>query len=230
MYEQYTDKQIVEMLVPKLNKAGIEWNWGDVLVKYPERNKNMIKAIASIYRLAYARGQLGQSFIVGEKKNKESVSPFKAGDKVKFLGLSEDEALVGSQFYPPVNTVGEVVEVLSPEFCFVQWPKGAIYSNGALSCPNRFLEKVTDEKVDEKVTEHWVPATKDNVKIGSKVMMLDGELHNEKPQWFPVVGTVGIVRNLWYINCEVQWSKGTTSWEDKWWCNYEHLEVLLSEG
>lgn len=64
MYEQYTDKQIVEMLVPKLNKAGIEWNWGDVLVKYPERNKNMIKAIASIYRLAYARGQLGQSFII----------------------------------------------------------------------------------------------------------------------------------------------------------------------
>ena len=64
MYEQYTDKQIVEMLVPKLKKAGIEWNWGDVLVKYPERNKNMIKAIASIYRLAYARGQLGQSFII----------------------------------------------------------------------------------------------------------------------------------------------------------------------
>lgn len=226
MYEQYTDKQIVEMLVPKLNKAGIEWNWGDVLVKYPERNKNMIKAIASIYRLAYARGQLGQSFIIGEKKNKESVSSFKTGDKVKFLGLSEDEALVGSQFYPPVNTVGEVVEVLSPEFCFVQWPKGAIYSNGALSCPNRFLEKVTDEKV----IEHWVLATKDNVKVGSKVMMIDGELHNEKPQWFPVVGTVGIVRNLWYINCEVQWSKGTTSCEDKWWCNYEHLEVLLSEG
>ena len=64
MYEQYTDKQIVEMLVPKLNKAGIEWNWGDVLVKYPERNKNMIKAIASIYRLSYDRGQLGLSFII----------------------------------------------------------------------------------------------------------------------------------------------------------------------
>lgn len=137
----------------------------------------------------------------------------------------EDETLVGSQFYPPVNTVGEVVEVLSPEFCFVQWPKGAVYSNGALSCPNCFLEKV----IDEKVTEHWVPATKDNVKVGSKVRMIDGELHNEKPQWFPAVGTVGIVRKLDYINCEVQWPKGTTSWQDKWWCNYEHLEVLLNE-
>lgn len=225
MYEQYTDKQIVEMLVPKLNKAGIEWNWGDVLVKYPERNKNMIKAIASIYRLAYARGQLGQSFIIGEKKNKESVSSFKTGDKVKFLGLSEDETLVGSQFYPPVNTVGEVVEVLSPEFCFVQWPKGAIYSNGALSCPNCFLEKVTDEKV----IEHWVLATKDNVKVGSKVMMIDEEAHKSNPQWFPVVGTVGIVEILDYNNCNVQWPKGTTSWKDKWYCKYKHLEVLLCE-
>lgn len=225
MYEQYTDKQIVEMLVPKLNKAGIEWNWGDILIKYPERNKNMIKAIATIYRSAYIRGQLGRSFIIGEKKDKESVPSFKTGDKVKFLGLSEDEALVGSQFYPPVNTVGEVVEVLSSEFCFVQWPKGAIYSNGALSCPNRFLEKV----IDEKVTEHWVPATKDNVKVGSKVMMIDEDCHNIHPYWYPAVGTIGIVKIIGH-NCRVQWPKNTTSENDRWFCGYEYLEVLLSKG
>lgn len=124
-------------------------------------------------------------------------------------------------FIPPVNTVGEVVEVLSPEFCFVQWPKSAVYSNGALSCPNRFLEKVI---------EPWVPATKDNVRVGSKVRMIDDKAHNENPRWFPVIGTVGVVTGeLDYINCEVQWPKGTTSWQDKWWCNYEHLEVLLCE-
>lgn len=225
MYEQYTDKQIVEMLIPKLMKAELGWNW-DVLVKYPERNKNMIKAIATIYRSAYIRGQLGRSFIIGEKKDKESVSSFKTGDKVKFLGFSfEDESLVGSQLYPPMNTIGEVVQVLSPDFCFVQWPKGTVYSNGALSCPNSFLEKV----IDKKVTEPWVPATKDNVKVGSKVRTINKEAHKNYPQWVPVVGTVGIVRKLDYINCEVQWPKGTTSWQDKWWCNYEHLEVLLCE-
>lgn len=211
MYEQYTDKQIVEMLKPKLAKLG----WVPV-----ERYSSTSKMIATIYRSAYIRGQLGRSFIIGEEKVKVSVSPFKAGDKVKFLGLSEDESLVGSQLYPPVNTIGEVVGVLSPEFCFVQWPKCAVYSNGALSCSNRFLEKVT---------EPWFPATKDNVKIGSKVRMINGKLHNENPRWFPVVGTVGIVRNLCDINCDVQWPKGTTSWQDKWWCNYEHLEVLLCE-
>lgn len=221
MYEQYTDKQIVEMLKPKLTKImdGMDGVL-DTVLEHSESGRNLIKLIATIYRSAYIRGQLGRSFIIGEKKDKESVSPFKAGDKVKFLGLNEDEALVGSQFYPPVNTVGEVVEVLSPEFCFVQWPKSAVYSNGALSCPNRFLEKVI---------EHWVPATKDNVKIGSKIRMINGKLHNENPRWFPVVGTVGIVRNLCDMNCDVQWPKGTTSWQDKWWCNYEHLEVLLCE-
>ena len=222
MYEQYTDKQIVEMLKPKLTKImdGMDGMLNTAL-EHSESGRNLIKLIATVYRSAYIRGQLGRSFIIGEEKVKVSVSPFKAGDKVKFLGLNEDEALVGSQFYPPVNTVGEVVEVLSPEFCFVQWPKSAVYSNGALSCPNRFLEKVI---------EHWVPAIKDNVRVGSKVRMIDDKAHNENPRWFPVIGTVGVVTGeLDYINCEVQWPKGTTSWQDKWWCNYEHPEVLLCE-
>ena len=146
MYEHYTDKQIVEMLVPKLNKSIEGCSWGG-LIRDPERHKYTIKAFAIIYRLAYIRGQFGQSFIID----------------------------------------------------------------------------------DPQQIEHWIPATKDNVKIGSKVRMINGKLHNETPRWFPVVGTVGIVRNLCDINCDVQWPKGTTSWQDKWWCNYEHLEVLLCE-
>ena len=94
-----------------------------------------------------------------------------------------------------------------------------------MSCPNRFLEKVTDEKV----TEPWFPATKDNVKVGSKVRMINKEVHKNYPQWFPAVGTVGIVRKLDYINCEVQWPYGTTSRYDKWDCKYKRLEVLLIE-
>lgn len=222
MYEQYTDKQIVEMLKPKLTKImdGMD-GMLDTALEHSESGRNLIKLIATIYRSAYIRGQLGRSFIIGEKKDKELVSPFKAGDKVKFLGFSfENESLVGSQFYPPVNTVGEVVGVLSPEFCFVQWPKGAVYSNGALSCPNRFLEKVI---------EHWVPATKDNVKVGSKVRMIDEDCHNNYPRWFPIVGTVGIVKKLNSSNCNVQWPYGTTSRDDNWDCKYKRLEVLVCE-
>ena len=63
MYEQYTDKQIAEMLMPKLAKPG----YGSVSSKdlYPDT----IEMIATIYRLAYIRGQLGQSFIIDEKSN-----------------------------------------------------------------------------------------------------------------------------------------------------------------
>ncbi len=221
MYEQYTDKQIVEMLIPKLKATELDWNW-DILIKYPEPNKNILKAIALIYRSAYIRGQLGRSFIIGEKKDKEPIPSFKAGDKVKFLGLSEDEVLVGSQFYPPVNTVGEVVEVLSPEFCFVQWPKGAVYSNGALSCPTRFLEKV----IDEKVTEHWVPATKNNVCKGDNVRYINAKKSEQHPEFYPSYGTIGKVVSVVDDNTYlVQWPDYTTAW----FANQSDIEVLLCE-
>ncbi len=146
MYEQYTDEQIVEMLVPKLNKATMGCDWTGI-TKYPNANENLIKAIATIYRSAYIRGQLGRSFIIGRSKQ----------------------------------------------------------------------------------TEHWVPANKDNVKVGSKVRMIDGEAHNTDRYWFPIVGTLGIVEEISYNNCIVQWPKGTTTGKSKWWCNYERLEVLLCE-
>lgn len=146
MYEQYTDKQIVEMLVPKLKATKPDWDW-EILIEYPERNKDMIKTIATIYRSAYIRGQLGRSFIIGEPKQ----------------------------------------------------------------------------------TEHWVPATKDNVKVGNKVRMIDGEAHRNNPWCFPDVGVVGVVIKLSYDNCEIQWPKGITIEPNRWWCNYERLEVLLCE-
>ena len=146
MYEQYTDKQIVEMLVPKLNKATVECDWRGV-TEYPECNENIIKAIATIYRSAYIRGQLGRSFIIGEPKQ----------------------------------------------------------------------------------TEYWVPANKDNVKVGCKVRMIDEKAHNTNRYWFPTIGTLGIVEKIGYNNCLVQWPKGVTCEEGKWWCNYERLEVLLCE-
>ena len=216
MYEQYTDKQIVEMLVPKLNKVlGGDWS---CLFEYPKVYTNIIKAISLAYRSGYIRGQLGHSFIVDEEKAKESVSSFKTGDKVKFLGFSsEDESLVGSQFYPPVNTIGEVVEVLSPEFCFVQWPKNTVYSNGALSCPNSFLEKVT---------EQWVPATKNNVCKGDNVRYINAEKSEQHPEFYPSYGTIGKVVSVVDDNTYlVQWPDYTTAW----FANQSDIEVLLCE-
>jgi hypothetical protein len=146
MYEQYTDKQIVEMLKPKLTKILGNGIW-DTALEHSEGGRNLIKLIATIYRSAYIRGQLGRSFIIGKPKQ----------------------------------------------------------------------------------TEHWIPVTRDNVKIGSKVKMINEEAHKNNPQWFPNVGTVGTVTEVWFPNYLIQWPKGTTSKTDKWCCDNTRLEVLLCE-
>lgn len=146
MYEEYTDKQIVEMLVPKLNKSIKGCSWG-CLIRDPERYKYTIKAIAIIYRSAYIRGQLGRSFIIGQPKQ----------------------------------------------------------------------------------AERWVPATRDNVKVGSKVKMIDEELHRSKPWCFPDVGTIGTVTEVGFHTHLVQWPEGSTSRTDKWYCDDTRLEVLVCE-
>lgn len=213
MYEQYTDKQIVEMLKPKLEKLG----WGSVVNNdlYP----STIKMISTIYRSAYIRGQLGRSFIIGEKKTKEPWNTFMVGDKVKFLGLSieNDEALSNRRFYPPVNTIGEIVES-DLTYCLVRWPKGITFGDGICRCRHDYLEKVT---------KYWVPATKDNVKIGCKVRMVDNILYKNNPLYFPAAETVGTIISIYDGTLLVQWPPESTSEKDRWFCPFCHLEVLL---
>lgn len=119
MYEQYTDKQIVEMLKPKLAKLG----WGkdvDSIYNFPET----CKMIATIYRSAYIRGQLGRSFIIGEKKQEKWVPATevlpKEGDKVKMI----DRDLMLLDWLPKNGTIGTVIRANSWT-AFVQWPRGS---------------------------------------------------------------------------------------------------------
>ena len=132
MYEQYTDKQIVEMLVPKLNKAVPEGYW-DEAIKHPELNRNFIKAVATVYRSAYIRGQLGRSFIIGEPKQTEpkcterwvpvNSNNVKKGDSVRYIGKNGHKN--SPEYYPTKDVVGKVIKVCSDLTCDIQWPKGS---------------------------------------------------------------------------------------------------------
>ena len=146
MYEQYTDKQIVEMLVPKLKKSVPELDWDEYL-KRPNDFSIWNRLISVIYKSGYIRGQLGRSFIIGEPKQ----------------------------------------------------------------------------------TEHWVPATKDNVKVGSKVRMIDDICYKYNPMWYPPAGTMGTIINAHDIGALIQWPSGITSEDDRWFCTLHHLEVLVCE-
>jgi hypothetical protein len=126
MYEQYTDKQIVEMLRPKLTKImdGMD-GMLDTALEHSEGGRNLIKLIATIYRSAYIRGQLGRSFIIGELKRTEHWVPatrdnVKKGVKVRYLNAGKH--LKNPEFYPLQGTIGEVVLVCDDDTCTVQWP------------------------------------------------------------------------------------------------------------
>lgn len=147
MYEQYTDKQIVEMLKPKLVKLG----WGSVVNNdlYPDT----CKMIATIYRSAYVRGQLGRSFIIGEL-----------------------------------------------------------------------------EQTDPKCTEHWVPVNSNNVKEGDSVRYIDKNEHKNSPEYYPAKDVIGkVIKVCSDLTCYIQWPKGATSQNDRWYAPWGNLEVLLCE-
>ena len=152
MYEQYTDKQIVEMLMPKLNEAVPEGYW-DEAIKHPELNRNFIKAVATIYRSAYIRGELGRSFIIGEPKQTEP-----------------------------------------------------------------------------KCTERWVPVNSNNVKKGDSVRYIGKNGHKNSPEYYPAKDVVGkVIKVCSDLTCHIQWPKGSTSRDDRWYASWGNLEVLLCE-
>lgn len=118
MYEQYTDEQIVEMLGNKLKKLGY-----DTIANNPEHYPDACKLISTLYKSGYIRGQLGRSFIIGEKKqekwvpaNKDNV---KVGSKVRYLNAEKHKC--SPVLYSEPGTVGEVMKVCSGETCRVQW-------------------------------------------------------------------------------------------------------------
>ncbi len=217
MYEEYTDEQIVEMLIPKLKKSVPELNWDEYL-KRPDAFSIWNRLISVIYKSGYVRGQLGRSFIIGEKKAKEPVSVFKVGDKVKFLGfnLKGEVALNNRGFFPHVGTIGEIVET-GLVYCFVRWPQGTVSGDRVWSCRNKYLKKHE---------EKWVPATNANLNKGAKVRYLNDISHTQHPEFYPEPGTVGEVRCVCKDNtCLVLWSCFNVDWYARW----DDLEVLVCE-
>lgn len=225
MYEQYTDEQIVGRLGNKLKKLGY-----DTIANNPANYPDACKLISTLYKSGYIRGQLDRSFIIGQPKQSEHWVPVtednvKIGSKVRYLNA--EKHLKNPKFYPVQGTIGKVVSVGNDSTHLVQWPGYPVpYFASQFD-----LEVLVDglDEVEPTKAKKWVPASKNNVKSGCKVRMIDEEAHNANRYWFPTIGTLGIVEKIGYNNCLVQWPKGVTCEEDKWWCNYERLEVLLCE-
>lgn len=231
MYEEYTDKQIVKMLKPKLKKAIPDFSW-DMILDDSDPCNEIINMVATIYRSGYTRGRFGKSFIIGEKKESiVTIDSFKRGKKVKFIGSNDykDTFLKNRDFYPPVGTIGQILSA-GKVACIIQWPKGATSGDDIWGCRNKYLKKVE---------EKWAPATKNNIAIDSTVRFAKlGEFwHNRWPELYPKVGTIGKVVNSYDDDTyAVQWPKDSLLGGNGLWSTnnclslpLEWLEVLVCE-
>lgn len=147
MYEQYTDKQIVEMLVPKLKKAVPEVSW-DAIKANPDFHSVTNKMVATLYRSGYIRGQLGRSFIIGEIEQTDpkcterwvpvNNNNVKEGDSVRYIDKNEHKN--SPEYYPAKDVIGKVIKVCSDLTCCIQWPKGTTSQNDRWYAPWGNLE------------------------------------------------------------------------------------------
>lgn len=66
------------------------------------------------------------------------------------------------------------------------------------------------------------------IKIGDKVRFVDRKAHEQTPEYYPSVGTIGTVVMDEYNpkDWKIQWPKGTTSGNDRWYCEEESIELF----
>lgn len=69
--------------------------------------------------------------------------------------------------------------------------------------------------------------------LGRQVRFINAKAHKEMPEYYPEVGTIGILvsidpRDGYWENCNflVQWPKGSTSGCDIWVCSVSSLELV----
>lgn len=68
------------------------------------------------------------------------------------------------------------------------------------------------------------------LKVGDNVVMVDKEKHAMYPTIYPPYGTTGVIMDIDetdknYIY-EIQWEKGTTSSDDRWWIYEDGIKFI----
>lgn len=62
--------------------------------------------------------------------------------------------------------------------------------------------------------------------VGKCVKFIDDVSHKASPDYFPVVGTLGVVLKVENDEIFVQWPHNTTSDDDMWWCFKTNVEIM----
>lgn len=62
--------------------------------------------------------------------------------------------------------------------------------------------------------------------VGKCVKFIDDASHKASPNYFPIVGTFGVVLKVEDDAIFVQWPHGTTSDNDMWWCFKADVKIM----
>lgn len=65
--------------------------------------------------------------------------------------------------------------------------------------------------------------------FGRQVRFINAKAHEEMPNWYPPVGTIGIIvpiYNKFVDDFKIKWPKGSTSSNDTWFCDEKSIELV----
>lgn len=65
--------------------------------------------------------------------------------------------------------------------------------------------------------------------VGDKVRYI-GSSHEFVPERYPCVGTIGEIKSVQKWSSLVQWTKGSTSNNDRWYCSNKDMEIVENEN
>lgn len=160
------------------------------------------------------------------------MSKFNVGDKV--IMMDEFHAS-NSEIFPPKGTVGVVVKYSScDEIILVNWGKGSGVKPNAKNEYTWWCSVYRLEKVNANVQEEDANMNKFNV--GDKVVFINSDKHKRLSQFYPAVGSVGIIKDKDKDDGDVlvDWGEaegvninGNYAAKKAWWC--EEKDIKLCE-
>lgn len=158
------------------------------------------------------------------------MSKFNVGDKVMMM---DEFHASNPEIFPPKGTIGVVVKYSScDETVLVNWGKGSGVKPSAKNEYTWWCSVYRLEKVSANAQEEDVNMSKFNV--GDKVVFINGDKHKRLSQFYPAVGSVGIIKNKDKDDGDVlvDWGEaegvntnGNYAAKKAWWCEEEDIKL-----
>lgn len=160
------------------------------------------------------------------------MSKLNIGDEVMMI---EDELHTNYPYhYPAKGNIGVVVQyIFRDEMALVDWGQDSgvdlnEHDKYAWWCSKKYLEKVN---ANTQVNAQKEVCNMNKFKVGDKVVFTNDDKHERMSQFYPAVGSIGIVRDKDDDSILIDWGEAeglctNDSYAAKaWWCEEEDIKL-----